>query len=320
MHPRRKIKWILTSGLGNQLYGYFAGQYVAEKLNLEIKYLHNPLSRKHEQRNSNIRSFILNDPVRKAKTHVVFPNPAKRIFFGIKRRSQPVSKTHDFLIRKYLEQSFEIQTEIKKIEFELEKYPKRTLHVEGYFQDFSYFTNLRGRHILELRNPSEWHHTLTTRILISKPIVVHLRLGDYIEQPNIWGVLDHGYYEESLKRIRLDFPDNEIWIFSDNFERAKKLLKEIKGFDLNFIESSLNQDPAEVLDIMSKGIAHVVSNSTFSLWAAMMSQESELVVIPDPVFKNVVGQARGLPSDWIRISSLWASEAVITSLISSLDS
>jgi hypothetical protein len=315
MYSRPKINWILTSGLGNQLYGYFAGQYVAEKLNIEIQYIHNRLGRKHEQHNSDIRSFVLTQPVKRAITHFLFPKLLRRIFFGMKRRSSCVTNIYNLFIRKYSEKSFELQSEIEGLKFELDKYPKRVLHVEGYFQDFSYFLNRRNKNFLELRNPSNWYQILKNRMQIIKPIIVHLRLGDYIEKPNIWGILDTKYYKESLKRIRLDFPDNEIWVFSDNFERAKKLLNELKEFDLSFIESSSDQDPAEVLSLMSEGIAHVVANSTFSLWAAILSKESKLVLVPDPLFKNVVGQARSLPDDWIKIRASWASEALVTSLI-----
>ena len=314
MHSRRRIKWILTSGLGNQLYGYFAGQYVAEKLNLQIQYIHNPVSEKHEQHNPDIRSFALNHPVRRAKTHFLFPKKLRRILFGIKRRSSSISKIYDFLIRKYYEKSFEMQLESKELEIELRKYPKRILHVEGYFQDFSYYNNFKNTKTLGLKDPSEWYLNTKDRTQLIKPIIVHLRLGDYIEHPNIWGILGASYYEEALKRIRLTFPDNEIWIFSDNFGRAKKLLKGVKEFDLNYIESSSDQDPAEVLKIMSGGIAHVLSNSTFSLWATMISENSKLAVIPEPFFKNVVGQARNLPNEWVKIRATWASEAVITSI------
>lgn len=317
MHPRRKIKWILTSGLGNQLYGYFAGLYFAEKLKLQIQFIHDPYSKKHAQHNSDIRSFSLNHSIRRSKTHVIFPYQLRRIFFGIKRRSAFVAKIYDFLTRKYQEKFFEIHLETTGVENVLQKYPKRTIIVEGYFQDFSYYMDLGITDILDLRKPSEWYLTTTSRISLIKPIIVHLRLGDYIEQPNVWGILDAPYYQESLKKVRSIFPTNEIWVFSDNFERAKRLLKDIKDFDFNYIESSSDKDPAEVLSLMSGGIAHVVSNSTFSLWAAMFSKESELVLVPDPVFKNVVGQARNLPADWVKISATWASESVIASLLES---
>lgn len=315
MSPKRKVKWILTSGLGNQLYGYFAGQYVAQRLNLKVQYVHNPPSKKQEQFKSNIRSFVLANPVKRAKTHIFFPSILRRIFFGIKRRNDLVSRLHNFLIRNYSESAFEIEAEIKGIESALENHRNRVIHVEGYFQDFSFYMGLRNRVALELRNQSEWYLNLINRIRLIEPIVVHLRLGDYVNQSNIWGVLDTKYYEESLTRIRLDFPDNEIWVFSDNFRRAKKLLTGIKEFDFNFIDSSSDQDPAEVLSIMSKGVAHVVSNSTFSLWAAIISNESKLVVVPNPFFKNVVNQARQLPSSWVKVSASWADDVVINSLV-----
>lgn len=314
MRGKQKINWILTSGLGNQLYGYFAGQYFAEKLNLEIRYIHNPLNKKHKQHNSNIRSFSLNDPVKRSKSHILLPEIARIIFLGLKRRSNLVSKIENFFVKKYNERSFEPVLEIEEIKSEFQRVSRNNLYIEGYFQDFAYYVKLDRKNGLEIRKPSKWYLELKEDIQIVQPIIVHLRLGDYIDQPDIWGILDSEYYETSLKRIRLTFPKNEIWIFSDNFVAAKKILSGLTEQELKFIESSRDQDPAEVLKIMASGIAHVVSNSTFSLWAAMISKESKIVVVPDPVFRGVVGQARSLPNDWVKVSSSWASDAVIKSL------
>jgi hypothetical protein len=159
---------------------------------------------------------------------------------------------------------------------------------------------------------------MAKKITTTEPVIIHLRLGDYLEQPEIWGVLDKRYYSNGLKLIQNKMNISEVWVFSDDFKAAKFILKDLEDFDLKFIDSSEGQDPAEVLKLMSMGVAQVVSNSTFSLWAAVISISSKITIIPNPVFRNMHGQARGLPKDWINVEAAWAKNSRVSEIIDSL--
>ena len=60
-------------------------------------------------------------------------------------------------------------------------------------------------------------------------------------------------------------------------------------------------------------------NSTFSLWAAIISTSSRITIVPDPVFLNMHGQARGLPIGWVRVDSAWAENSRVSEIINSLE-
>jgi hypothetical protein len=136
---------------------------------------------------------------------------------------------------------------------------------------------------------------------LKKPIVVHIRLGDY-EKEEKFGILPSRYYEEALDRLsELGF-NSEIWIFTNDLVKAvdifpKKFVSRTKWIP-NFSNSSV-----QVLEAMRLGSAYVIGNSTFSWWAAKLARDKAAkVVAPGPWFKSAPTHLDLLPKNWITIN------------------
>jgi hypothetical protein len=312
---RPRIIISLTGGLGNQLYQFYAGQFLAKKLNSKLKYTHNPLTKDHPQENSSIQSFLVDGKIRPDFVFSSMPKLVTRIYRGLMRRSSVINIVSNFVGGFYFESRFEPMAEQAEISKSLERSFFRKRRVKGYFQDFRYFLEVKSDNDLTLKNPSDWFLEMVQEVTAAQPVIIHLRLGDYLKQPNIWGVLDKDYYLNGLKLIKDKMDFDTVWVFSDDLRSAKFILKDLVEFNLKFIDSSEGRDPAEVLKLMSMGTAQVVSNSTFSLWAAVISSSSKFTIIPNPVFRNMQGQARGLPNDWIKVQSFWAENARVSEII-----
>jgi hypothetical protein len=312
---RTRITISLTGGLGNQLYQFYAGQFLAKKLDVTLKYTHNPLPKDHPQENSNIQSFLIDKKIRPDFVFSVMPKIVTRIYKGLMRRSSVINDVSNFVGGIYFESRFEPIAEQAEISKSLEASFFRKRRVKGYFQDFRYFLEVKSDQELILKNPSDWFLEMVQEVTTDQPVIIHLRLGDYLKQPYIWGVLDKDYYLNGLKLIKDNINFDTVWVFSDDLKRARFILKDLKEFNLRFIDPSERQDPAEVLKLISMGIAQIVSNSTFSLWAAVISKSSRITIVPDPVFRNMQGQARGLPNDWIKVESIWAENARVSEII-----
>jgi hypothetical protein len=314
---RPRISISLTGGLGNQLYQFYAGQFFATKLNAKLKYTQNPLPKNHYQENSNIQSFVIENRIRPDFIFSFVPKLITRVYKGLMRRSSILAAASNFIGGIYFEKKFEPETELTEISKSLSRSIFRKKSIKGYYQDFGYFLAINSATELVLKSPSTWYTTITKEVIVEKPVIIHLRLGDYLEQPTIWGVLDREYYLNGLNHIKSEMNFDKVWVFSDNFDAAKFILKGIEDFDLKFIDSSEGRDPAEVLKLMSMGIAQVTSNSTFSLWAAIISSSSRFTIIPNPVFRNMQGQARGLPNDWVKVEASWADNSRVREIINS---
>ena len=135
-----------------------------------------------------------------------------------------------------------------------------------------------------------------------KPIVVHVRLGDYIHETK-FGIPSKNYYEKAIEfQVRLN-KESPIWLFSNDIQSAKEYIPE-RFRDRLVIVDNVGLDSAEILEIMRNGIGYVIGNSTFSWWAAQLSNTNEAVVCaPKPWFKEIQTPKLLIPDKWIEIDA-----------------
>jgi hypothetical protein len=179
----------------------------------------------------------------------------------------------------------------------------------GYFQSWRYAENIlpKIRSEIELKDLSSWFTEIRERIKVEKPIVVHVRRGDYMSLADDFGILGARYYERALRLVDEHFSDKKvpIWVFSDDVQKAKKLLLDLGNYEITFIDPPANASALESMLLMSYGSAHIIANSTFSWWSAHMSQTTEIVVAPSKWFRNREDPADLLPPEWRLADSHW---------------
>jgi hypothetical protein len=312
----KELAFTLIGGLGNQLFIYFAGRYFSQKYKCVVRYTFRQLDENHPQFNSRITSFILNNEVEeklqlKRKYTVTL---VLRIINKLRARLNLVK----IFKKVYSESEFNLKKEEAKLKLTLESLSTKTLPVYGFFQDFDYFKFGNNSIDFDLKSPSKWYIEMLAHARNSCPVMLHVRLGDYVVKDSKWGILDTEYYLKALELITKCLGPTHVWVFSDNFLVAKHILSEAVGLKISYIESSEGKDPAEILKLMTFGIGHVVSNSTFSFWSAYLAKESQIVIYPNPIMINQANQIRGVPENWIKQDSIWASFEKISNLKSDL--
>ena len=170
----------------------------------------------------------------------------------------------------------------------------------GFFQSFSWV--MRNEVKLELGSikPKGESVELAKYIELArrvKPLVIHLRLGDYLLDDNR-GIPDLKYYESAITWQNHKTEFNEIWIFSDDIDLAKKKLNKLPQSSIKWFQKINNSD-AETFELMRHGHAFVIGNSTFSWWAAYLSySKNPDVVAPEPWFKSSPSPVSLLPRHW----------------------
>jgi hypothetical protein len=135
-----------------------------------------------------------------------------------------------------------------------------------------------------------------------RPIILHIRRGDYSFEPDI-GILDYRYFRNAIEKLETLTPVRNIWIFSD--EPNSVLIDSFvpSNFNGRIIEEP-NLSPAETLELMRHGTAYVISNSTFSWWAAFLSyHRNAITIMPVPWFKNQESPLGIKPTDWTEIEN-----------------
>ena len=286
----------LVGGLGNQLFGYFAGKYLAEKLDTELvlddsQLIHN------NHANSNIFDFSLEEKVR--------VDHGKLRLSQILDRIPTRSEFLDDIYSRYL--SIHYSREIG-YDPNLEKVSNGATLV-GYYQSYRYFfgvTKQLDKPRLQLKSPGDWFKVVQEQADSEKPIIVHVRRGDYSKPANQeFGLLSRDYYLNGISMLRSvpGLENSEVWVFSDSLEQVVEEFGPA-GKRYRFIDSDPQSSAAENLILMSGGGGIITSNSTFSFWSGLLS-EHQNVVAPNKWFQSRPDPLDLVPPTWIKQESIW---------------
>lgn len=133
--------------------------------------------------------------------------------------------------------------------------------------------------------------------LVERPLLVHVRLGDY-QLEKQFGILSPEYYKAAIEYSWQRSEFNKIWLFSDQPKDAIHFVPQQYRGKTRLIEGE-GLDSAETLQIMSLCHGYVIANSSFSWWAASLSDFKDPIVIgPKPWFKALPEPNNLMPPHW----------------------
>jgi hypothetical protein len=176
----------------------------------------------------------------------------------------------------------------------------------GYFQSERYFLGVDISKEFKLRTDNiDRLKTDNASLFDKKTISLHYRLGgdrvtDFMQ--NYHKNVSIEYYKQALEVAQYNPDEYNILVFSDRMDQCKELLKEL-DYPFHFIQNENN-----VLDftMMSLCDINIVSNSTFSWWAAYMNQNDHKKIIVTesewfgPGYKHF-NLTDTFPTSWIRL-------------------
>jgi hypothetical protein len=186
--------------------------------------------------------------------------------------------------------------------FEKIQSSKLSQYLIGYFQTFKYASDPRVLNILkDLSISSEEIEKYREMAITERPLIIHVRLGDYKEETK-FGILPPMYYEKAISEMLLNFHLAKFWIFSDEIEKAKSYIPEIYHPVCRWINDK-NEPSAVTLEKMRLGRCYIIGNSTFSWWGAFLSHTSNPPTIaPNPWFIKEEDPSDLIPLGWKIIS------------------
>lgn len=124
-------------------------------------------------------------------------------------------------------------------------------------------------------------------------VAIHLRRGDYVNNPFYVDLATTGYYIDATNL----FPNRKFLVFSDDIPFAKTYFEGDKfAFD-----DSMNE--IDALNRMASCADHIIANSSFSWWGAYLSPSIGGKVVAPTVgkwFRDGVDRCP-LPKEWVRV-------------------
>lgn len=298
---KQKVDIELVGGLGNQLFGYFAGAYYAQKFNKNLIVDLTQVSLGLTNHGSELTSFKFSESYELIRSK---PRGFTRL---IKRVFDKLSIKFKFI--KYFRYKLLGVYQSKEVGFDsfLEKQGDIS-RIQGYYQTWKYVDCLQelGADIsLELINPSNWFLELQSEINEANPIVIHVRRGDYKNPNSPVGLLSKNYYQDAIGVVNSKYANKNFWIFSDDINDSQILLDGLIPKQSKWICPPTDSDPAESLVLMSLSKVIIIANSSFSWWAAKTGVKKELVIAPSPWFRKLYKPSFLIPDTWEQVKSSW---------------
>lgn len=180
------------------------------------------------------------------------------------------------------------------------------LYLEGYWQSEKYFKDIEPviRSDFTLRQPPEGENARLERsILESEAVALHIRRGDYVNNPETARFYHHcseEYYLRAAALIANWTANPRYFIFSDDWGWAQQNIH--LNYPMTFITNNANW-PCEDLRLMSLCKYHIIANSTFGWWGAWLGgAPGKMVIAPQRWFTDP-GMNTGdlLPEEWLKI-------------------
>lgn len=290
-----------TGGLGNQLFQYALGRHLALKnndiLKMETNYYigstfvyslglfntHAEIATEEDYSKKGIPS--IND--------VSLYGKIKRKLFRIGENFKPIHKKK-FII----EPGFTFCPEILNV--------KNSCYLSGVWQSEKYFQAIKNviQEEITLKNElSPATKNWIKKASESNSVSIHLRRGDYVNNPQIHqfhGVCPPEYYEAAINLISGKIDNPVFFVFSNDIEWVKNNLK--INYPVFFVSDKRIPDYEELI-IMSNCKHNIIANSTFSWWGAWLNANPDKIVIaPLKWFTGSDTDTRDLtPETWVRI-------------------
>jgi hypothetical protein len=169
-------------------------------------------------------------------------------------------------------------------------------YISGFFQSEKYFIKIRDLLLDELTLKKDYSYKEDNLFINESNIVaIHIRRGDYV---SLECALNIDYYMEALRIVEERIQNPYYFIFSDDPDFCIKNLQ-LKDRRYSFINTDRQYTDCEEFILMSKCHHHIIANSSFSWWAAWLSQSVpsrlHMVISPSnwPYFESAEG--------WIKI-------------------
>ena len=313
MRSNRKVNITLMGGLGNQLFQYAFAQYV-ESISRE-RVTFNDLNRSMRKKKDNkpeIAGFNVNGDFDLDGQGYLDKFLGK--WLGLLIRVT-LSSSHCLLKRIIRILALWISTLLASLKYRqftavfvspevgFTRWKPTVLNqlCLGYFQTFRFAQHPDVKEKLLKMRPIDFEEEILKYQALSRiesPLLVHIRLGDYKNEPQ-FGLISPSYYFAAIREQMRDGKYGKIWVFSDEISEFERYIPP-EFLDFVRLIPNVGANTTSLLEVMRMCQGYVIANSTLSWWAAFLSHNQDSkVCYPTPWFAALPEPLDLFPTKWI---------------------
>lgn len=290
----------LDGGLGNQMFQYAYGCYLASKyeteLLLDLDSFANQPPHGYLLHRFQINASVLSP----TQSHLVprryRPEISKRgSWSGLVWNRLAAAK-----MRRHKEKPFGFQPQHLA--------PGNNRYLVGYWQSEKFFPGMRESLLQQFRlreQPSPKTLAIAESMQATNSIALHIRRGDYLNNPEaarLYHNLESNYYRRCVEQWSEQHANPQVYIFSNDPQWCSDNVT----FDhkTHFVDHNDASTAHEDLFLISQARCCVVANSTFSWWGAWLNQRADKSILaPDTWFQpQTLDGSSIIPKSWSVVS------------------
>jgi hypothetical protein len=290
--PESMVTVAIYGGLGNQLFQYSIGRSLAQRngcrLQLDTRHFDNNTAFRYGLGNFNIDAVV-------GTSRTLPPTKQDRLEYW---KWRYFSNRH----RMIREQGLGFDSRV------LEQ--AGSVYLRGYWQSDKYFAeiaNLIRSELTLIDPPTGQNAEMLDQIRSSPSIALHVRRGDYVSNPQankFHGTCHPEYFRRGVQQVASRIKsDPTIYVFSDDYDWAQRNIH--TDYQMVFVHHNDGYSAHEDLRLMSTCQHQVISNSTFSWWAAWLNPNPhKQVIAPAQWFADPKARNDDLiPPNWDRLDN-----------------
>lgn len=282
----------IAGGLGNQMFQYAAGRRLAKQMGTEFFYDLTPFET-YKLHNCALHRFALQTA---ALDRALLPRLPVR-FGG--SRLQRIFRTGGPPLTLFKERGLAWQPEIKQV--------KDNTYLVGYWQSEKYFVDIRPQLLTEFSLPSDpvgKDRQVIEAMADSTSVTLHVRRGDYVSNSatnQVHGTCDEDYYQRAVAMLTKECGPLHLFIFSDDPQWCREHLK--FNHPTTVVDHNDQTRNCEDLRLMSHAKHFIIANSSFSWWAAWLSESAgKIICSPKRWFRTTERDESDIvPPTWRRV-------------------
>lgn len=297
----------IKGGLGNQMFQYamakrFQMKYGIDKIGLDLTVI-----RKDQLRDFGLHRFSLFDKVEvvqnKNNRQRLQESLARRMvsYFIAGRPEGTAGRREDFWAV-FFALFGVIQRDHSLAQDKLLLRLHKNIYMNGWFQEAEMLQPIRDILLEDFRwKPTDISDTPVCRqILSTNAVCVHIRRGDYVNNP-IFDVCGDSYYYKAMEYMKKTVRDPVFYVFSDAVDEIENAM----SFPCPVVYVRGPHQDYEDLYLMKSCRHFIMSNSTYSWWAQFLGQADDKVVIAPKKWCLTEDMSVGVyMKDWILMDVL----------------
>jgi len=286
----------LSGGLGNQLFQYALGRYLATKVDSELVI---------------DDSFYRTSAAGVTSRRYELDKFATQLRIVTQDERQYLKRyTNRWLryLQKYISipgQFHYVREPLDRIFLEIRDYTG-DLFLDGYWQSQQYFFGIEEQireQLIPCFDFSFRDDTVLSAMKLSTSVSLHVRRGDYVTHAptNAWhGLCGLEYYANAMKLVESRITNPHYFVFSDDMEWVKSHLR--IGAPCTYVSHNDEATAVNDLALMSNCQHHIIANSSFSWWGAWLNPNpNKLVIRPRVWLKQLPHMNESVcPVSWVK--------------------